>query len=105
MRGGDQLCLDIDQTKPNFREISRDDIFVADDFFNFDWLAERENYLKFVKPEENHGVGGINPGVGYTRNDDFGMCIRSGAENEEILAEQIANIPHFNTMFNKVIIE
>ena len=85
MRGGDTLCLDVDQTKPNFREISREGIFIADDFFNFAWLAERENYLQYVREEENHGIGGINPGVGYTRSADFGGVIRSAAESEELL--------------------
>ena len=105
MRSGDNLCLDIDATKPNFREISSEGVFAADDFFNWAWLETRENYLQYVKPEENHGVGGINPGVGYTRNESFCMCIRSGAEDEELLAAQVAGIPHFDTQFRHVIVE
>ena len=52
----------------------------------FDWheMNKEENYLPFVRENENHGIGGLNPGH-YHRSADFGMVIRSAAENEEQL--------------------
>ena len=39
--------------------------------------------MTYVREDENHGIGGLNPGFGYNRVPDFGMQIRSGAESEE----------------------
>ena len=60
--------------------------------------------MTYVREDENHGIGGINPGRGYIRNADFSCSIRSGAEDEEVLRAQIALIPNFDQMM-KVIIE
>ena len=39
--------------------------------------------MTYVRQDENHGIGGLNPGYGYNRVPDFGMQIRSGADSEE----------------------
>ncbi len=43
--------------------------------------------MKYVREEENHGIGGVNPGFGYCRSKDFVCIIRSGAEDEETVNE------------------
>ena len=38
--------------------------------------------MKYVRENENHGIGGTNPGFGYVRSEKFCMMIRSGMEAE-----------------------
>ena len=104
MRNGERLCLDIDKTKPEWASYNSENTFDADIFFNHEALSQEEVYMKYVREDENHGIGGINPGIGYCRNASFGCAIRSGAEDEETLRDQIDKIPHFDQMM-KVIIE
>ena len=82
MRGGDHLLLDIDRTKPDFREISCEGTFIAEEFFNYEYFKEHDNLIKYVRESENHGIGGINPGIGYCRAPDFTMSICSSADDE-----------------------
>ena len=104
MRSGDNMCLDIDKSRADWNAMNQDGTFNAQTFFDWPWLEVRENHLQYVREEENHGVGGLNPGIGYSRQDSFLAVIRSGAEDEGLLSEQIALIPHFDQMM-KVIIE
>ena len=67
-------------------------------------MKEHSNYIQFVRENENHGVGGLNPGH-YARSANFVAIIRSGAPDEETLNEQISKIPNFKTDFHHVIIE
>ena len=87
MRQGDKLCLDIDASRPNFAEMNKEGTFNAEQFFNFEYMKNSENYMPYVRHEENHGVGGINPGCGYNRIDSFSMTMRSAAANEEELMQ------------------
>ena len=87
MRQGDKLCLDIDSSRPNFADMTTEGTFNAEQFFNFEHMKHSENYMPYVRPEENHGVGGINPGCGYNRMDSFSMTMRSGVDNEEDLMQ------------------
>ena len=104
MRSGENCCLDVDRLSPDFAAATKEGTFDADKFFDWAWLNQRDNYIQYVRDEENHGVGGLNPGH-YTRSDSFCLIIRSGAENEASLAETIAKIPHFNSDFHHVIIQ
>ena len=103
MRSGDNLCLDVEQTKPDFAAYNVDGTFNADMFFNYEELKKEENYMPLVREDENHGIGGINPGFGYTRMPNFGLVVRCGAETEEEVAAVIAKIPHFNECFHHII--
>uniref|UniRef100_A0A7S3MIW4 Uncharacterized protein n=1 Tax=Favella ehrenbergii TaxID=182087 RepID=A0A7S3MIW4_9SPIT len=104
MRSGDNLCVDMDKTKADFPAMSSEGNFTADKFFDYTWFEQEANYMPYVREDERHGPGGINPGIGFSRNPSFGMALRSGAENEEVLQEQIALIPNFD-QFMHVIIE
>ena len=103
-RSGDNMCIDIDKGKADFPAMNQEGVFHGEHFFNWNWLETRENHLMYVREEENHGIGGINPGCGYSRNEKFGGIIRSGADDQGRLSEQVALIPCFND-FMKVIIE
>ena len=59
--------------------------------------------MPFAREDENHGVGGVNPGSGFTRINDFSCTIRSSVETEEQLQEVINGIPGFNEHFHHVI--
>ena len=105
MRQGENLCFDLDTTTPNFADFDVDGTFKADVFFNWEEMNKEAEYMKYVREDENHGIGGINPGHGYCRSDAFAMIIRSGLENEEEMNNLIGQIPLFNSMFHHVIIE
>ena len=99
MRNGENLCIDTDQSKPNFANYNSDGTFNADMFFNWAELNKEENYMTYVRESENHGIGGTNPGFGYCRSPDFGMIIRCGFSDESDVQEVIENIPNFNENF------
>ena len=104
MRNGENLCLDIDKSRPDWAAMTVENTF-SPNFFNFAWLKEEANYKPFVREDENHGPGGINPGFGFNYNAAFSVTIRSNADNEADLQEQIANIPNFATDFKHIIME
>ena len=60
--------------------------------------------MQYVREDENHGIGGVNPGFGYTRSPDFGMTMRTGMESEEDVQRVVEKIPNFNEQFVPVII-
>ena len=104
MRQGETLCFDIDTGHADFAEYSVDGKFDANLFFNHAEFAKEANYLPYVRENENHSIGGLNPGH-YNRHEKFNMCIRSGVATEEELREQVALIPRLATDFHCVIIE
>ena len=71
--------------------------------FNREEFFKRDNYIKFVKEEENHGIGGLNPGH-YHMSEDFTLTICSQAGSEEDVVNQLAKLPHADKM-KKIIIE
>ena len=96
MRQGENLCFDCDTTTPDWASYAADGTFVPDQFFNYEFMNQERNYMPFVREEENHGIGGLNPGYGYCRASTFSMMIRTGVETEEELNAIIAKIPLFN---------
>ena len=106
MRAGDKLCFDIENTKPDFGgQLRVYGTFDPDIFFDYRAMNQRHNFISYVREYENHGPGGINPGSGYVRKESFAMIIRSCAENEQVLREQISKIPRFASDFKPIIIE
>ena len=103
MREGERLCFDLENSAPNWGEYVADGTFSLD-FFNWEWLNQQDNYMPYVRDEENTGLGGQNPGH-YIRSPEFVMIMRCGAENEESLGEVIGQIPNFATDFQHVIIQ
>ena len=71
MRNGEDTLIDLDKTAPDFNgEMTSSDVFDAALVFNYEEWAKEENYIRFVKENENHGIGGLNPGH-YIRSPDF----------------------------------
>ena len=105
MRNGETLRYDIESLSPDFAAYTVEGTFVAEKFFDWNFMNERDNYMPYVREEENHGIGGINPGIGYIRSDNFVMVIRGSADDEEHLNQQISKIPNFYTHFHHVIIQ
>ena len=99
MRNGETLCIDTDRTKPDFANYNLDGTFNAEMFFNWAELNKEENFMTYVRESENHGIGGINPGFGYTRSPNFCMIIRCGLSDESDVQEVIEKIPGFNENF------
>ena len=60
--------------------------------------------MPYVREDENHGIGGVNPGRGYIRSENFAMIIRCGHTEESEMQEVISKIPLFNEQFHHVII-
>ena len=96
MRQGEKLCFDCGTGTPDWRAYTVDGTFFPDHFFNFEFFSEEANYMPYVRENENHGIGGVNPGHGYIRSANFSCTIRSGVESEAELNEVISKIPMFN---------
>ena len=84
MRSGDNLCIDIDRTVPDFSAMASAGVFEPSVFFCYEDFAKEEVYLPYVREEENYSLGGLNPGC-YTRQPEFSLMICSSAESEEEL--------------------
>ena len=68
---------------PDIRgEWNQDDIFKPDLVFNREKWLMKENYIKYVKQEENYGIGGLNPGH-YYANENWSLTLRTTLQKEE----------------------
>ena len=105
MRNGENLCYDLESTTPDFASYKVDGTFDPDTFFDWEKMNQEANYMPFVRENENHGIGGINPGCGYTRVPAFTMIIRCGGETEEDVTAVTDKIPLFGSQFQHVIFE
>ena len=45
MRNGENLCLDLDETQPDFALMRQESVFDAELFFNYEFMLEHENYM------------------------------------------------------------
>ena len=104
MRSGDRMCLDCDKAMMDWTELEVEGTFKVADFFDWGNMNTEATYMKYVREDENHGIGGVNPGFGYTRMDKFVGVIRVTHESEELLNEFISKIPNFDANFTRVII-
>ena len=70
MRFGTSFVIDVGKIVPNFKSMWTDDeIFPTAQICDFDEWKKRPNYMKVVKPEENHDLAG-NP-KGYVMQPEF----------------------------------
>ena len=72
-------------------------------FNRTEWFKE-ENYIRFVKEEENHSIGGLNPGMYRLIDESFSLTICTQAETEQEVIDILKEIPHIDN-WKKVIIE
>ena len=104
MRLGSNYVINIGSMTPDFKsQFTSDSIFPADKVFDREHWFEHDNYIKFVKEDENFGLGGLNPGHYYMAKD-FNLVIVSDAEDEEDIQAQLDAIPH-SDKFEKITIQ
>ena len=93
MRSGDNMLLDFDKMTPDLNEWKDDAIFDANKVFDrTEWL-KKDNYIKYVKENENHGIGGLNPGH-YLASENWTLTVRTSLESEDDVNAFIATLPH-----------
>ena len=70
--------FDIGKLKPDWMgDFNVAGVYEPDLTFNRkEWLKE-DNYLKFVKEEENHSIGGLNPGMYRLIEEEWSLTICS----------------------------
>ena len=76
--------------------------FDPDLFFDYQAMTQEDNFMPYIRDDENHGVSG--EGSYFERSPNFSMMIRSNADDEEQLLEQISKIPRFETDFIPIIV-
>ena len=76
-RTGDKILIDIGKLNPVWSELHTEDVFHPELVFNRTEWYKSENYLKFVKDEENYSVGGLNKGMYRLIDDSFCLNICS----------------------------
>ena len=102
MRCGENHMIDLDKMSIDFSEWKDEAVFNPELVFKRDEWCVKDNYIKFVKDDENHGIGGLNPDH-YIMNENWNLVIRVAHETEERVAKVICIIPHIGE-FNKLII-
>ena len=95
LRNGERLLVDCGKGGIDFtNKYNNPEIFDTHIFFDFVEGQKEENYMKIVKPEENHGIGGINPGFGYVPYHTFSLTFCSEAKDQSEIDIWGANMPH-----------
>ena len=104
MRSGDSLYINVERASPEWSSMDQAGTWDTATFFNYAAMLEDANYLPFVKEDENHGVGGLNPGH-YCRHSDFRMTIVTQNTDQETITAMIEKIPGFWDNFHHAVIE
>ena len=105
MRGGKQMCLDLEKSKPIWSELNTEGTFDVDDFFDWQKMNTAEVYQQYVRDDEKHQESGDNSTYGYSRSQDFVGILRTSVNSEDEVNQVIAEIPNFEQNFIKAIIE
>ena len=76
--------IDIGKLNPAWMtDLKKENVFDAYLTFNrTEWYKEA-NYKKYVKKEEDHSIGGLNPGMYRLLEETFCLNICSSAATEE----------------------
>ena len=84
---GARLCLDIEDSVPDFRAMDSQETFEVDKFFS------REEIRNLMSQVPDRACKA------------FSMSMRSNAKSEEDVMQQISKVPFFDTNFNHIVIE
>ena len=76
-RTGDKILIDMGKLNPDWTELHQEGVFHPNLVFNREEWYKQENYIKFVKEEENYSVGGLNKGMYRLIDDSFCLNICS----------------------------
>ena len=93
-RTGDKILIDCGKLNPKWDELRTEGVFHPELVFKREEWYKQENYIKFVKEEENYSVGGLNKGMYRLIDDSFCLNICSQADNEEDVLAQVASLPN-----------
>ena len=94
MRTGDKILINMSKLNPDWTALHKEGVFHPQLVFNREEWYKEENYIKFVKEEENYSVGGLNKGMYRLIDDSFCLNVCSQADNEEDVLAQAAALPH-----------
>ena len=94
MRTGDKILIDMGKLNPDWAALTKDGVFLPDLVFNRTEWYKHDNYIKYVKDEENYSVGGLNKGMYRLIDDSFCLNICSQADNEEEAKKQAEALPN-----------
>ena len=103
MRQGDSMYINVERANPDWAAMEADGVF-SQQFWNWEWMSQDANYLPYVKEDENHSVGGLNPGH-YNRHSDFRGTIVTQNTDQETITSMIEKIPNFWDNFHHAVIE
>ena len=93
MRSGSKMLMDLDKSGKGMGEYAEANVFHPDLVFNRAEWTQKDNYIKFVKESENHGIGGLNPGH-YIASDDWNLNIRVAHEDAADVVAIYDSIPN-----------
>ena len=94
LRNGDRLLIDFLNLRPDLKtEWTDENTFNTNLMFKREEWLKYDNYMKFVKESENHGIAGLNPGH-YIANKDFSLNFRTACEEESEVSELLQQLPH-----------
>ena len=93
LRYGSNFVIDLWKSNPDFTNtFNHPDIFDTNLIFDRQEFLKRENYMKFVKENEQYSPGGMN-NVFYA-NDDFMIVILTNLKEPEELEKLVKGLPH-----------
>ena len=94
LRNGENQLLDFDKMTPDLTNEWKDDaVFNAAFVFDRANFLQKDNYMKMVRDDENHGIGGLNPGH-YIASDKWSLTLRISVESEDDLNKWLETVPH-----------
>ncbi len=103
MRIGDTFVINVDKTAPDFNsKFTHDEIFPAEEVFNFVEWRSNDNYMKVVKEDENHDLLG-NKKM-YVCRDKFQLCVLATYDSEQHICQVVDAVPNSED-FVRLIIE
>ena len=77
MRTGDKLLIDCGKLTPDWTALRQEGVFHPELVFDRENWYKHDNYIKFVKDDENYSVGGLNKGMYRLIDDSFCLNICS----------------------------
>ena len=97
MRFGTSFVIDVDRIVPDFKTVwHHDEIFPTAEICDFDSWRLRKNYMKVVRPEEDHDVTG-NP-KGYVMQPEFQIVFLATYTTDENIVRLYRSIPDASMM-------
>ena len=104
MRAGDNHLIDFGKLTPDFSKLTQEGVFNPELVFNRTEWIKKDNYIQFVKDDEMHGLGGLNPGHYNMDDAKWTLSFRSEAATADEVAAIVAAMPN-SDQFKVCIVE